>query len=199
MFRLHPVHPTLTLTKSATRIASKKFLVEAQHIGLKFDTCLHHSQKTVPLGGQKKTEQQSNTTMRTAINILILLATLLFSAETQKAQAQDTRSVIDGTTESLRKGNADMLSRHFSSTIEIDLLGAENFYSKPQATLLIKNFLAKNQPTDFSIAHEGIKEATAFAIGTQRTSDAAFRVSIFIKTENNHSYIHQLRIERNNP
>lgn len=135
--------------------------------------------------------------MRTAINILIALSVLLLSPTWLTAQTNSTRNVIDNATEALKRGDADMLSRHFSTTIEIDLLGDENFYSRSQATLLIKSFVTKHQPVEFSLTHEGIKETTAFAIGALRTENNTFRVSIFIKTEGGQPYIHQLRIERN--
>ncbi|MBQ9469939.1 MAG: DUF4783 domain-containing protein [Bacteroidales bacterium] len=135
--------------------------------------------------------------MYTASRILIVAAALLgMVGGALRAEVSDTRALIENATKAIGSGNADQLAQHFSPTVEIDLLGEENFYSKPQASLLLKNFFAKNHPAEFSIAHEGQKEGTAFVIGSLRTSGDTFRVSIFIKTESSRSYIHQLRVER---
>lgn len=134
--------------------------------------------------------------MSTASRILIFAAAMLCMAGAPlRTEAPDMRALIETAAKAISTGNADMLAQHFSPTVEIDLLGEENFYSKPQASLLLRSFFVKHQPSDFSIAHEGLKEATAFVIGTLQAGDT-FRVSIFIKTESGRSYIHQLRVER---
>lgn len=124
-----------------------------------------------------------------AVAIAIATCAFLFN--------QDTKDIIAQTSKALETGDATMLSEHFYQTIEMELLGEENFYSKSQATLLMKNFFSSNTPKSFVVAHEGFKDATAFAIGTLKTNTGIFRVSIFIKTEKGKSYIHQLRIEKN--
>lgn len=130
--------------------------------------------------------------------ILLLVAVASTIALSSFIFNQDTKDIIAQSTEALQKGDADMLASKFYQTIEMELLGEENFYSKSQAALLIKNFFETNKPKSFAVAHDGFKDVTAFAIGTLKTNTGTFRVSIFIKTENNKSYIHQLRIEKSN-
>lgn len=130
--------------------------------------------------------------------ILLLVAVASTIALSSFIFNEDTKDIIAQSTEALQKGDADLLASNFYQTIEMELLGEENFYSKSQAALLIKNFFDTNKPKSFVVAHEGFKDITAFTIGTLKTNTGTFRVSIFIKTENNKSYIHQLRIEKSN-
>lgn len=130
--------------------------------------------------------------------VMILLMGVLFTLCTDAfALNADNKDVIASASKSFRTGDAVLLAENFYQTIEMELLGDENFYSKEQATLLMKNFFSNNPPKSFVVAHEGFKDSTAFAIGTLKTATSIFRVSIFIKTDQGKSYIHQLRIEKN--
>ncbi len=104
--------------------------------------------------------------------------------------------VVTKITEAFKSGSASELAKHFNSNIELDLLGEENMYSKAQAELIMKDFFTKNKPTSFRINHQGSKSATSFAIGNLASANGNFRVSIFMKTDNNKTLIHQLRLER---
>lgn len=104
--------------------------------------------------------------------------------------------VVTKITEAFKSGSASELAKHFNSNIELDLLGEENMYSKAQAELIMKDFFTKNKPTSFRINHQGSKSATSFAIGNLVSANGNFRVSIFMKTDNNKTLIHQLRLER---
>jgi len=126
-----------------------------------------------------------------SISVMVLLV-----SKADTPVLQDTPEVIiRKSAEALEKGNVDNLARNFFKTVEIDLLGDENFYSQAQAVLLLRSFFEKNIPVKFTINHQGGKDLTAFAIGTLQCKNGLFRISLFLKTEQGKTYIHQLRIE----
>lgn len=98
--------------------------------------------------------------------------------------------------EAFKNGSSSELAKYFNSNIEMEMLGEENMYSKAQAEILMKDFFSKNKPASFKINHHGSKAATSFAIGNLITANGAYRISIFMKSDNGKTLIHQLRIER---
>jgi hypothetical protein len=110
---------------------------------------------------------------------------------------QNASEVIKKVSVALKTGNSQELSKYFTKTVELEIMGEENFYSIPQAEILLKDFFEKNKPTNFVINHQGVKDASSFAIGTLTIKSGNLRVSFFMKTENGETLIHQLRIEQN--
>lgn len=130
---------------------------------------------------------------RPIIIMLIFVATLVITGFIPQVQTQDTLAAV---TKAIQKGSSSELSTYFNPTVELEILEEDNIYSKAQAELLLKDFFNRNKPTSFKINHQGTKAATSFAIGNLVTSTGSFRVSIFMKTENEKMLIHQFRIER---
>jgi len=110
---------------------------------------------------------------------------------------QNASEVIKKVSAALQKGDSQELSKYFTKTVELEILGEENFYSISQAEILLKDFFERSSPTKFTINHQGVKEASSFAIGTLTVKNGNLRVSFFMKTENNQTLIHQFRIEQN--
>lgn len=110
---------------------------------------------------------------------------------------QDATVVIKKVASALQAGDSQELSKYFTKTVELEIMGEENFYSVSQAELLLKNFFETNKPTSFKINHQGVKDVSSFAIGTLTIKTGNLRVSFFMKTENNQTLIHQFRIEQN--
>ena len=129
--------------------------------------------------------------------ILFIVFTLLCVAAFALNTTQNASEVIKKVSAALQKGDSQELSKYFTETVELEILGKENFYSIPQAQILLKDFFEKNKPTKFTINHQGVKDASSFAIGTLAVASGNLRVSFFMKTENNQTLIHQLRIEQN--
>lgn len=99
---------------------------------------------------------------------------------------------------SLKKGNASKLAGYFSDNVELVVLETENVYSKAHAQQVISDFFKKYPPQNFIIIHQGGKDGSSYAIGNLQVENEKFRVYFLIKTKNGASYIHQLRIERQN-
>ncbi|MFP4557659.1 MAG: DUF4783 domain-containing protein [Bacteroidales bacterium] len=124
---------------------------------------------------------------------LLALFTMLISLNSMKVYSQDA---VEGIASALKDGNSGQLGKYLNRTVELEIIEDENMYSKAQAELMLKDFFSKNEPTDFIVNHQGSKAETSFAIGILVTSKGSFRVSIFMKSENDSMLIHQLRIER---
>ena len=125
--------------------------------------------------------------------IAIVLTTVVFSGFLPQGS---TDSFVDTIATTLKNGDSGALAKHLNPTIELELLGEENIYSRSQAELLLKDFFSRNKPTSFKVNHQGNKGNTSFAIGTLTTQTGSYRVSIFIKTDQSKLLIHQLRIEK---
>jgi len=111
--------------------------------------------------------------------------------------SQNATDVMKKVSTALQIGNSKELSKYFTETVELEIVGKENFYSISQAEILLKDFFEENKPTKFVINHQGVKDVSSFAIGTLTVKNGNLRVSFFMKTENNQTLIHQLRIEQN--
>ncbi len=123
---------------------------------------------------------------------------LLASCITCLLGAQSTGKVaFDAIEKLLKTGDAPALSAYFPDTIECDLLGEEGVYSKAQAAMIVKRFFEKHVPKSFSFKHSSDKQAVKYAIGILQTqANDKYRVTIFMKMENDTAKIHQLRIEK---
>lgn len=124
----------------------------------------------------------------------ILLLIIAFVALGNYAGAQIPDDVIL----SLKSGNAAKLANHFSDNVELVVLDNENVYSKAHAQQVISDFFQKYPPQNFSIIHQGGKDGSNYAIGNLQVENEKFRVYFLIKSKDGASYIHQLRIERQN-
>jgi hypothetical protein len=92
-------------------------------------------------------------------------------------------------------GNAAVLAQSFNNTIELTLFDKEEIYSKIQAEMILRDFFSKHKPTQFKIIHQGGKENSKYAIGNLICGAESFRITFLLKSENNNTFIHQLRIE----
>jgi hypothetical protein len=110
-----------------------------------------------------------------------------------KASAIDVpQDVITG----FSQGKAEMISKYFVSNVELTVDNKENIYSSTQADIILKDFFKKNTAQSFSIIHEGGKAESKYVIGSLKTSQGNYRITILLKQENNKTYIQQLRIEK---
>ncbi len=124
--------------------------------------------------------------------IIILLAVA-------RAGFEQNQNFIPGKIiQSIREGDADKLSSFFNASIQLVILEKENVYSRSQATMIMKDFFKKNHPRSFTIIHQGGKANAHYGIGLLKTDKQTFRIYLLIKPNGNKSFIHQLRIEKEN-
>ncbi len=119
--------------------------------------------------------------------LVIISATSLYSF----AGGSDTQAI----NAALKSGNSTALAKYLNTNVEIVILDNEDVYSRTQAQIILKDFFAKNKPSNFTILHQGGKEGANYIIGNLTTSTKTYRVYYLLKKSGNKSYIQQLRIE----
>ena len=97
---------------------------------------------------------------------------------------------------SIQNGDDVKLASYFNENVELVVQTHDDVYSKAQAQQIVAEFFKANKPRQFSIIHQGGKEGARYAIGSLTTNTGVFRVYFLLKTRDNNSYIHQLRIEK---
>jgi len=95
-----------------------------------------------------------------------------------------------------KEANADELANYFNSKVELVLPQKSGVFSNSQARLILDDFFNKNPNIQFHIIHQGDRENSSFAIGKYQTANKVFRFYFLTKTKDKKTYIHQLRIEK---
>ena len=96
----------------------------------------------------------------------------------------------------LKKGDAAALASHFMPQLEITLIGKDGLFEKAQAQQMLAGFFKDNPPQSFSIKHQGTSKLDdQFRIGELNTTNGIYRVTFFMKKNNNVLQIKQLKIE----
>lgn len=122
---------------------------------------------------------------------LIALLTLLFIKQGVAQQAESDAIIV-----ALKSGQAKVLASYFMANIDFTLLNEDDVYSKSQAEAMLNDFFKKNIPNMLTIEHEGTsKTKDHYKIGTLKTNNGHYRVTFFLKKNNNVYLIKQLRIE----
>lgn len=127
---------------------------------------------------------------KTRLKFLILISSLFFLASAAFAQIPDDIVL------SIQNGNHDKLASYFNQNVELVVQEHDDVYSKSQAQQIVAEFFKANKPKQFTIIHQGGKEGARYAIGSLITNTGTFRVYFLLKNNNENSYIHQLRIEK---
>jgi len=131
--------------------------------------------------------------MKTTMLSLVLLFMTLFATGQNSAPEQ---KVFDEIAKAVKAGQCAELSVYFASSIECDILGKEDIYSKPQAIQVMKNFFSKYKAKNFVTLHKSGKGQAKYIIGTyQTTAGETFRMTFFVRQENDRFLIQQIRIE----
>lgn len=112
--------------------------------------------------------------------------------------AQDQSKIPAGVSIAFKAGNAAELAKYMNSTIELLLLGKEDFYKKNVAEAILKDFFRDYPTRDFTIRHQGAKNDAHYAIGNLLTDKGDFRVYFLLKKVKDELLIHQIRIESDN-
>ena len=128
---------------------------------------------------------------RSTITVGIYIAIMILGFSL-KSFGQFPEEIISAT----KKANAEELSTYFNSKVELVLPQKSGVFSKSQARLVLEDFFTKNPNTQFKIIHQGDREKSSFAIGKYRTTNKVYRFYFLTKTKNKQTYIHQLRIEK---
>lgn len=124
-------------------------------------------------------------------SVFVLFVMLWLSAIPAISFGQIPNQIISG----LKAGDAKMVASYFNENIELVVIDQETLCSQAQGEQILKDFFARNKPSDFKISHQG-SEDSPYAIGKMQTGNGNFRVYITMKSKGGKSVIVQLRIDK---
>lgn len=126
---------------------------------------------------------------KTLFILLLITGTFMLTIQ---VQAQVPDEII----QSLKTGNARVLSGYFNQNVELSVPGNDNVFSRAQAQIIVNDFFSNNTPQNFLVIHQGGKEGAQYVIGNLGTRRGSFRVYFLLKKNEGKDYIHQLKIEK---
>lgn len=104
-------------------------------------------------------------------------------------------SSIDEVISAMKAGNASDISRFFDNTVELNMPGKSNNYSKSQAELVLKDFFNANTVKSFEVMHKGENSGSQYCIGTLVTKTGSFRTTIFMKQKGDKQVLQEITFE----
>lgn len=120
----------------------------------------------------------------------------MFAFSSVSAQTVSEQDVFVPIAKYIQNGDSEKLSAWFAQNLEIDILGTENVCSKAQAKQIIKEFFSNYSPKSFSVSYRSGKPPMRYAVGTLSAGGSKFRVTLFVKTQDDGNFIQQLRVEK---
>jgi Domain of unknown function (DUF4783) len=119
----------------------------------------------------------------------VLLIGLLFSICLQ-TQAQ---TIFSPMKDAVKAGDASELAKYLNASIDLNLEGEVNTYSKAQAEFVLRDFFKKHSPSDFSIVHTGSsKGGLQFAIGKYQSGTDNYNVLMRVREVGKAFLIHEM-------
>ena len=119
---------------------------------------------------------------------------LFMSLLTVPAFSQD--DVKDRVSAALGAGDVNALAAQLVPSVDLTVLSNSDYYSKAQATGILRKFFEEHEPQGLRIEHEGTsKMGDRYCIGQLSTSNGSFRVTFFLKKVGDQVLVKQLRIE----
>lgn len=95
--------------------------------------------------------------------------------------------------DALKTGSSKEVAKFLNQSVEINIEGEVNTYSKAQAEFVLKDFFKKHAPTEFTIVHTGAsKGGLQYAIGNYSSNSDQYNVLIRVKQVENTYLIHEI-------
>jgi hypothetical protein len=123
------------------------------------------------------------------MNKVVLFLGLLFITCLQ-AEAQ---TIFTPMKDAVKTGDASELAKHINASIDLNLEGEVNTYSRAQAEFVLRDFFKKHTPSDFSIVHTGSsKGGLQFAIGKYQSGSDSYNVLMRVREVDKAFLIHEM-------
>ena len=120
--------------------------------------------------------------------VLILLAIGFAST---RAVGQDT--IFGPFKDAIKAGNSKDMVKYLNQSVDMNLDGEVNTFSKTQAEFALRDFFKKHPPKDFSIVHTGSsKGGLQFAIGRYLSNGENYSALIRVKEVDEAYLIHEI-------
>ena len=95
--------------------------------------------------------------------------------------------------EVIKTGNSKEMAKFLNQSVDMNLDGEVNTYSKAQAEFALRDFFKKHPPKDFSIVHTGSsKGGLQFAIGRYLSNAESYSALIRVKAVEDNYLIHEI-------
>ncbi len=122
---------------------------------------------------------------------LILTMIVTFSLASAVCHGQNT--IFDPIKDVVSAGSAKEMSKHLNQSVDINMEGEVNTYSKTQSEFVFRDFFKKHPPTSFSIVHTGSsKGGLQFAIGRYVSNADTYNVLMRVKEIGGSYLIHEI-------
>jgi len=109
--------------------------------------------------------------------------------------ANDT-DPIDKTAELIKQGDIRSLSKDFSPTVELTIMGEGDVYPSTEAETKLSDFFAQHQPRSVKILHRIVSNPNfRFAVLILTTNNGVYRTSFSLRKVNESFELNELRIE----
>ena len=123
--------------------------------------------------------------MNRGILLLGLLLAICFQVEAQ--------TIFAPMKDAVKAGDASELAKYLNTSIDLNLEGEVNTYSKAQAEFVLRDFFKKHTPDDFSIVHTGSsKGGLQFAIGKYQSGADNYNVLMRVREVGKAFLIHEM-------
>lgn len=101
--------------------------------------------------------------------------------------------VIADLKETIKAGSAKELSRFLFQTIDVDMEGNKQSYSKAQAEFVFRDFFRQHPPTEVSVIHQGAsKGGQLYAILQYKSGSDIYRVFLKVKSTEKQQLLHEI-------
>lgn len=98
--------------------------------------------------------------------------------------------------EAFKMGDVASIETYFPNNLDMTVVDTEDVFSKVQAGQILNQFFKKNIPSYFIIKHQGGSPGSDnYIVGTLKTNNGDFRVTFFVRKDQNEVKLKRLRIE----
>ena len=95
--------------------------------------------------------------------------------------------------DAIKANNAKEVVKYFNQSVDINLEGEVNNYSKAQSEFVLSDFFKKHPVTDFSIVHTGSSPSgLKFAIGKYQSRTDTYSVLMRVKEAEKKYFVHEI-------
>ncbi len=116
--------------------------------------------------------------------VLILATSVLVQAQSE---------IFNPMKDAIKASDAAALVKSFAQSVDINLEGNINTYSKAQSEFVLKEFFKKHPVNDFSIVHMGSsKGGLQFAIGRYLSGTASYNVLMRVRQVGEDYFVHEI-------
>jgi hypothetical protein len=101
-------------------------------------------------------------------------------------------------TKALSEGDAATLSNYLDNTVDLTLLDKQTVVDKAAATIILRDFFAKNKPKTFNTEHQGSSKGAGshYTIGSLNATSGNFKVYLYYKSAGEKPLVQEIRIEK---